>query len=62
MKASNANDDDSGPTDDNPPLIRVSEGTMTIEKISELMSKYKVPSDYICKIPAISEYVSTPGP
>lgn len=59
LKASSASNDDSRSVDDDPPLIRVNRDTITIEKMDELVSNYEVPSGYVCKIPTISEYVST---
>lgn len=35
---------------------------MTVKKMSELASRYEVPSGCVCKMPAISEYFSTPDP
>lgn len=39
-KASSASDDESGPIDDDPPLISVNRGTMTAKRMSELILKY----------------------
>lgn len=61
-EASSTSGDDGGPTNEDPRLIEVNKGTITVEKMSELVSKYEVPSSYIYKIPIANEYVSTSGP
>lgn len=35
---------------------------MTIKKMSELVSRYEVPTGYVCKIPADSKCISIPSP
>lgn len=62
LEASNTSDDDTESMDNDPPLIGVDRDTILVEKMSKLVSKYVVPSSYICRIPIVSEYVSTLGP
>lgn len=35
---------------------------MTVEKMNELVLRYRVPASCICKIPTVSKYVSTLSP
>lgn len=53
---------DSGSTTSDPPSIKVKQGNMNAERIEELVLRYGVPSNYICRIPSIDEYGSMPGP
>lgn len=59
---SSVSDKEGGLADDKPPLVRVNRGTMTTERMNELVMRYKVPSRYIFKIPTTSKYVSILGP
>lgn len=61
-KAISVNNNSNRPKDDDPPLISVNKGIITVERMSELVLRYKMPSGYICKILAINEHGSTPGP
>lgn len=45
----------------NPPPVGVNRGTMTIERMNELVMRYGVPSRHISRILTVSEYVSTLG-
>lgn len=42
LKDYRASDDDGGLADDDPPFFKVNRGTMTIDKISELVSRYRL--------------------
>lgn len=35
---------------------------MSLDKMRELLSRYKIPFNYVCKISGDDEYISTPGP
>lgn len=61
LKNSNANDNDGGLANDDLPLIGVNRGIKTVERISELLSRYGVPSEYVYRISITNEYVSTLG-
>lgn len=61
-EASSFSDDDSGPRDNDSPLIRVNRCPITVKKMDELVLKYRVPSGHVYKIPTINKYVSTFGP
>lgn len=45
-----------------PPLIGVNKGTMTTKRLGELVARYGVLSNYVCRGPIIDEYISIPGP
>lgn len=61
LEASKASNNNGGLTNSDPPFIRINRGTMTIERMSELASRYEVPFDYIYKIIAVNAYISTPS-
>lgn len=54
-------DDDDGWVEDDLPPVRVNRGIMTIERMNELLLRYRVPSDYIYRMSIASEYVFTSG-
>lgn len=43
------------------PFIRVNRGSVTIKRMDELVSRYGVSFNYICRVPTISKYVSMLG-
>lgn len=60
-EASNASDNDGGLVDGDPPPIEVNRGSITVEKMEELVLRYGIPPSYVCIVPTISEYVPMPG-
>lgn len=47
---SNGSDGGVGLTEDDPPITEISQGIISSKRIGELVPRYKVPPDYICRI------------
>lgn len=60
-EVSSTNDDDDGPTDGDPPPITFNRGSIIVERMDELVLRYSVPSNYVCRVPTINKYISTRG-
>lgn len=59
---SSASGNDARPKEDNPPMVRISWGIISSERMNVLVLKYRMPSNYVYRIPDDDEYVSTLGP
>lgn len=62
LEDSSSSDKDDGPTNNDIPPVGVNRGTMTTQRMNELVIRYRVPLGYVCRIWTVSEYVSRPGP
>lgn len=61
MNASSASDSDGGSIIGDPPYIGNNWGSMTIDRMNDLVSRYGVSPSYICRVPSISEYMFMPS-
>lgn len=51
-----------GLMEDDPPIAGIPHGIMLSERIGELMLRYEIPSEYLCKILGNDKYISSPSP
>lgn len=59
---SSTNEGNTGPAKDDAPIIGIPWGTISLDGMSELMLRYKVPPNYIYRISGDDEYVLRASP
>lgn len=53
---------DIGLIEDDPLIIQIPLRIMTLERMGELVSRYRIPLEFMCRIPNDGEYIFTPNP
>lgn len=59
---SSDNGSDMSPTEGDLPIIGIPQRIMSIERMHDFVSRYKISPGYIYRIPSNGEHMSTPGP
>lgn len=62
MEFFNTDDMDMDPTEDGLPIVGIPCGIMSIERIHDVVLRYRIPLGYMYRIPSDGKYVSTPRP
>lgn len=47
---------------DDPPIVGLPQVIMSSKRMGELISRYKIPPKYVCRVPSDDQHISTPGP
>lgn len=48
--------------EDDPFIVSIPQGIISLERMGELMSRYEIPPEYVCRILSNDKYISTPDP
>lgn len=52
---------DGGPAERDLPMYRMPQGIMTLKRMRELVSRYRIPPKYVCKLPSDDDCISYSG-